>query len=574
MQTKLAAQIPSFIQALENLPNGLPNIHIAVVSSDLGAPGDSTSVTCTTAGDQGLFRLSPGCASSTLAAGETYVSNVGGNANYTGNLADVLACITPLGDTGCGFGHQLGSIARALGADGAPAPARNAGFLRPGADLAIIILSNADDCSAPPTTYVYSINNGQNNLTNALRPADQYRCNEFGHLCIDPSGDPPKLIQPPETAPLDAPGAPSAPTLTLTDCESLDTDGLLTPVSTLVSGIKALKADPDNQIFVGAIVAPPTPYTVDWVAPVGGQNLRPGELWPQIEHSCGSGDGSFGDPAVRITQLVKEFGANGVSTSICDPSASYASLLSGLAAKIGDHLQEAASSDHLRRGWLGGGRRRGHDGRRRGCRRRYGRGRHDRAHRHGRPPRCSAPAATAEVDSCTAAATSAPPGRAPRAWCWRGCSCSGPGGAALRTAPLAPSKADRKFGAAWTDWRATSDRRLSACKETSCPSHQGPSFDNVHPARDRARGGGRVMCAAEGRFVRRASAAAVTAAATGTSPGNLDVLFMIDNSSSMTVMQQKLASQIPGVPDRAAEPPDGAPQHSHRRRLVGHGRAG
>src|SRR4051794_9484329 len=59
MQTKLAAQIPSFIDALESLPNGLPNIHIAVVSSDLGAPGDSTSVACTTAGDQGLFRISP-----------------------------------------------------------------------------------------------------------------------------------------------------------------------------------------------------------------------------------------------------------------------------------------------------------------------------------------------------------------------------------------------------------------------------------------------------------------------------------------------------------------------------------
>ena len=343
MQTKLAAQIPSFVQALEDLPNGLPNIHIAVVSSDLGAPGDSTTVTCTTSGDQGLFRLSPSCASSTLATGQTYVSNVGGNANYTGNLADVLACITPLGDTGCGFGHQLGSIARALGADGAPPPARNAGFLRSSADLAIIILSDGDDCSAPPNTFVYSMNNGKNNLTNAYGPLTHYRCNEFGHLCIDPSGDLQRRIQPPETAPLDAQGM-SMSTLTLTDCESLDTDGLLTPVSTLVNGIKALKAAPDRQIFVGAIVAPTMPYTVDWVPPVGGQELRPGELWPQIEHSCGSGDGSFGDPAVRITQLVQGFGANGVSTSICDPSTSYSSLLGDLAAKIGDHLQRGGGS--------------------------------------------------------------------------------------------------------------------------------------------------------------------------------------------------------------------------------------
>ena len=226
----------------------------------------------------------------------------------------------------------------------APPPARNAGFLRSGADLAIIILSDADDCSAPPNTYLYSINNGQNNLTNAYGPLTHYRCNEFGHFCIDPSGDPQKKIQPPETAPLDAQGAPTAPTLTLTDCESLDTDGLLTPVSALVTGIKALKADPDRQIFVGAIVAPTMPYTVDWVPPVGGQDLRPGELWPQIEHSCGSGDGSFGEPAVRIAQLVAGFGANGVSTSICDPSPSYSSLLSGLAAKIGDHLQSGGDS--------------------------------------------------------------------------------------------------------------------------------------------------------------------------------------------------------------------------------------
>ena len=337
MQTKLAAQIPLFIQALASLPGGLPNIHIAVVSSDLGAPGDSTTIACTTAGDQGLFRTSPSCPSSTLAGNATYISNVGGTANYTGNLADVLACITPLGDTGCGFGHQLGSIARALGADGAPAPARNAGFLRPDADLAIIILSDADDCSAPANTYLYSINNGKNNLTNSFGPLTHYRCNEFGHLCIDPSGDPQRLIPPPETAPTDVQGTPSAPTLSLTDCESLDTDGLLTPVSTLVSGIKGLKPDLAQQIFVGAIVAPATPYTVDWVAPVGGQNLKQGELWPQLEHSCDAGDGSTGEPAVRIAQLVKGFGNHGISTSICSPS--YAGVLSGLASMIGDHLQ-------------------------------------------------------------------------------------------------------------------------------------------------------------------------------------------------------------------------------------------
>ena len=91
----------------------------------------------------------------------TYLSNVDGIANYTGNLADVLACIIPLREQGCLFDHQLGSIARALGADGSPAPTQNAGFLRPGADLAIVILSNADDCSELSTAHLYSLNGGR-----------------------------------------------------------------------------------------------------------------------------------------------------------------------------------------------------------------------------------------------------------------------------------------------------------------------------------------------------------------------------------------------------------------------------
>ncbi len=339
-QAKLAAQIPSFINALESFPSGLPNIHIAVVSSDLGAASDSMSLTqCSSLGDQGRFRVSPSCVSSTLEGDAAYLSDVDGVANYTGNLADVLSCIMPLGETGCIFDQQLGSIARALGIDGSPAPAGNAGFLRSSADLAIIILSNVDDCSARPRVDLYSLNGGPDNTGNVLGPMARYRCNEFGHLCLDPSGDPSQLIPPPEAPPVDAQGAPSAPTLTLTDCESLDTGGLLTSVSALVSSIKALKADPDNQIFVGAMVAPPMPYTVDWVPPVGGENLREGELWPRVEDSCGSSDGSSGQPAVRISQLVQAFGHHGVSTSICSPS--YAGLLSGLAAMIGDHLQAA-----------------------------------------------------------------------------------------------------------------------------------------------------------------------------------------------------------------------------------------
>jgi hypothetical protein len=376
MQQKLASQLPGFITALQNLPSGLPNLHIAVVSSDMGAPGDSTaSLQCRELGDNGQFRLgattgvsgldagatggapggddagAPGCAGASLNAGARYISNVDGVANYTGDLSALLSCMTALGDNGCGFEHQLASISRALGADGSPAPSSNAGFLRPDAQLAIIVLSNEDDCSAPPDTVLYSLNGGLQNISNPLGPITNYRCNQFGHLCVDPAAAGSTcLTEPPLQAPADVQMTASGPTLDLLDCESNDSQGLVTSVSSFVSGIRALKADPDNQIVVGAIVAPTTPYTVAWIPAQGGENTLPGELWPLVEHSCGPAagddvnpratqpttDGSFGDPAVRIAQWVQAFGTNGVMASICDGS--YAGAFGAIASKIGAQI--------------------------------------------------------------------------------------------------------------------------------------------------------------------------------------------------------------------------------------------
>jgi MYXO-CTERM domain-containing protein len=356
MQQKLAQQIQSFVSALETLPGGFPDIHIAVVSSDLGAPGDTTiGIGCSASGDQGVFHASPqACSSTTLEPGSTFISNVGGVANYSGNLADVLACILPLGSAGCGFEHQLASVARALGADGAPPPAANLGFLRPGAELAIVLLTNEDDCSAPGDTTLYSLNGAAQSIKNPLGPIANYRCNQFGHLCKDPNGGTPDVLTPPSLSPpSDATGNP--PAVALTDCVSNDgCSGSLTPVVSFANEIMALKTDP-SQVVVGAIVAPPGPYMVEWVAPSAPPPGTNGELWPQVMHSCGpaggddvnpagqaSTDGTFGDPAVRIAQWVQAFGDNGFTASICD--ADYGPALQQLVTKIGQHLQPSGAT--------------------------------------------------------------------------------------------------------------------------------------------------------------------------------------------------------------------------------------
>ena len=357
LQQKMLDQDPSFMTVLQNLPNGLPNIHVAVVSSDMGAPGDSTaSIMCTTTGDNGVFQSTARgtCTNTTLAPGATFISNVDGQANYTGNLSDVFGCIAQLGDRGCGFEQQLASVARALGADGAPPPSQNANFLRPDAELAIIILTNEDDCSAPANTTIYSLNGFMQNIANPDGPIANYRCNggpRGGHLCQDPhAADPTAYLIPPLMAPSDAQGTATAPMLDLASCQDNETGtSALTPVSQFVNDIKALKSDPDNQILVAAIAAPAAPYTVLWGPALGGQNTQPGELWPSVMHSCGAAsygvnpaatqhptDGSFGDPAVRITQFTNAF-PNSVLGSVCDPS--FGGTLGTLAARIGQLIE-------------------------------------------------------------------------------------------------------------------------------------------------------------------------------------------------------------------------------------------
>jgi MYXO-CTERM domain-containing protein len=347
MQQKMLDQFPVFIQSLSALPSGLPDLHLAVISSDLGAPSDS-DIGCSNGGDGGnfFFRPTGTCLDTTLQAGATFITDdaTDSTKNFSApdpnGLSGVLQCIALLGSNGCGFEHQLASVARALGADGSPAPAGNAGFLRPDAQLAIIMLTNEDDCSAPASNTplpIYSLNGGDDTLTTLGGPLGNYRCNGApfgGHLCKDPTGaDPNASAQPPLNPPADASGNPLS--LTFADCESDDSgSSALITVSSLVAGIKALKGPTGPAVIVGAITAPTAPYTVAW-QPGFGPSAN--ELIPNVEHSCGpTADGSFGDPPVRIAQFVQAFGDNGVTESICDNS--FLPAFSLVTSKIAEHL--------------------------------------------------------------------------------------------------------------------------------------------------------------------------------------------------------------------------------------------
>ncbi len=353
IQQKLLAQIPTFVQVLKSSPIAL-DLHVGVVSSDMGAHSDS-QIMCTELGDDGAFQYQPKgtCTSTTLAAGALYLADDGnGTTNFTGPPDAVLQCIALLGTAGCGVAQPLAAADHALGADNVQAgtptpPATNVGFLRPDASLAIIFLGNQDDASAPENTTVFSLNGYPENMTNPDGPLDAYRHNggpRGPHLCNDPaSANPTAFITEPLAVPSDAQGTATAPTLTLANCKDNDSgSSAFYLVSKFVSDIKALKPDPDEQILVAGFIAPTVPVEIGWYPPVGGMDLSPGELWPEEMHSCGNGgetspeaqiatDGSFGDPGIRIAQFLNAF-PNFVVASICDPS--YAASMKTIATKI------------------------------------------------------------------------------------------------------------------------------------------------------------------------------------------------------------------------------------------------
>jgi len=301
-QDKLLNNFPVFMDVLTKLPGGLPSVQIAVVSSDLGA-GVNISAQCHGNGDAAIFqaRARANC-QTTLPEGAHFISNLNGVANYTAPIEQVFTCLAALGDDGCGFEQPLLSAAYALGAFGAP-PSENAGFLRDDAYLAIILITNEDDCSGPNGAASPLFSDSYGTLASTLGPPRGYRCNEFGHLCGSPLAPPPRL----------APNGDVKAKVTLDGCVPAEDQGMLIPVATFATAIKQLKPDPDNQILVAAITGPTTPYTVSWADPPTTDGP-----WPVVDHSCVATATSYADPAVRISDWVKQFHRNGVLQSICD----------------------------------------------------------------------------------------------------------------------------------------------------------------------------------------------------------------------------------------------------------------
>jgi hypothetical protein len=312
-QASLVANFGKFMDALSAAAGGLPNVHIGVVSSDVGAGGFGWSG-CPGEGDDGLLQAT--ARSQCTPPNGKFIEDVADpdgtrRKNYTDSLANTFKCIAELGTGGCGFEHHMESMKRAL--DGSRP--ENAGFLRDGAILAVIFIADEDDCSAKDGA-VFDNASALDNASSTLGP-HSLRCTEWA---VDCDG-------------LHLPRTPG----TYASCVPRKDSPFFEDPTRYGDFLGSLKPGHPDLLIVGGILGIDAPFGIgdddDDHDPV---TTNPIQL--HLLPSCGTdaaasatGDGAV--PPVRFKALLDSFGTNGIRTSICDNDLSPA--LEEIARRIG-----------------------------------------------------------------------------------------------------------------------------------------------------------------------------------------------------------------------------------------------
>lgn len=325
-QVRFGSAVDTLVRALVDPERGFPSAHIGVVSTNMGTGPYITGVSCAMiGGDAGFLQALPRLPECTAPSGDFLeIANTDGV--LSGNIANVdtptsdgttcqgnlsgstpvpaagdelldvcdvqaaLRCIAPIGTSGCSFEQPLEAARRALACD--EGNCTNPGFLRDDAWLAVIFLSDADDCSATDGAV---FDPSQTALDSELGPLTKYRCFEFGATCdqvIDRTG-----------------------TQTLTGCRSKTVDDVggdpadlyLVPIEEYSDFFSLLR--PAGGVVLSAITGPFGPGD----SVTTGANMS---MIPFVEPICtGPAGGDSAVPPIRTHELVRSFGSSGVVLS-------------------------------------------------------------------------------------------------------------------------------------------------------------------------------------------------------------------------------------------------------------------
>jgi hypothetical protein len=304
------------------------DLHVGVVSSNMGIGGISDIAGCFDAGDDGVLLNTPspavtGCATSY----PRFLSYDASQVDPTQAATD-FACIGTLGTSGCGFEQQLEATLKAVTSsssdrrflavppDAAALPGHadgiNAGFLRAESLVALVLVTDEEDCSAREPRLFWP-----------------------GHL-LDPS-DP--LV----TQDLNLRCFYNKPNLFEVTRYVLGLQEIRPPGSSLVlfAAIVGVPpelvdrdaraavdfGDPDaRDAYYDALLAAPELQEVPELSTPGAGQLRA---------SCETANGRAYPPR-RILEVAKGFGANAVVQSICQDS--FAPALEPIVERISESL--------------------------------------------------------------------------------------------------------------------------------------------------------------------------------------------------------------------------------------------
>lgn len=303
-QQVFAQNYKNFVAALAQFPSGLPNLHIGVVTSSIDVGRDVGSAACHPAsGENGALQNAPRDprATCTSPTSDRFLADLampggGRHVNYTGTLPDALSCISSVGDAGCGLEAPLEAMKRAL--DGSHP--ENAGFVRRGALLAVVILTDEDDCSADPALF---------GRAPVAADSRDFTCAQEAYLC-DPS--------------IASPGMHSG-------CRFRH-DGLLRDPRDYASFLAGLKGP--AGVAVALIAGDPTPGIAT------GALTAPFRQSVAVLPSCSAtinGVFAIGRPALRLDEFRAEFGDRGLFRTVCQ--ADY----SGALTDVGKLMVKALS---------------------------------------------------------------------------------------------------------------------------------------------------------------------------------------------------------------------------------------
>jgi hypothetical protein len=349
-QAALREQFPKLIAALAsgNPGDGRPtfpainDLHLGVVSSDLGLVGISDIDKCQGLGDDGIMQNEPRLASCSSSYPRFLTYNAG--LNTPSEVANDFACIAMLGTDGCGFEQPLETTLKALwpsasddrivflgdsnnfGTQG-HGDSENQGFLRNDPErglsvIAVVMVTDEDDCSSQntghftPNAYLDPANPEDAKL---LQQGLNVRCN------FNPQN--------------------------------------LYAVERYINGLKALRPGHENMVLFSAIVGvPPETVNADALAalesgefsqraefydnimnhplmqPVVDERNTPDPQDDTMRPSCNTASG-LAYPPRRIVEVAKGFGANGMVQSICQED--FGPAVDAIVRTIGRRLANA-----------------------------------------------------------------------------------------------------------------------------------------------------------------------------------------------------------------------------------------